>query len=163
MANDLIAAGGWVFSVVTALVAYKAATRTYSDTSKDSDKNVYVTAVTNERAKWRDDFRKSVARFSRLSIEPVTNFPELLETKANIVLRLNPKAKDPKLSKKHKFDLQIMNSVNAAFDALSTGQTKDAAMHVANLEVAAQELLKQEWEKSKAEALSGRSRTPPAG
>jgi hypothetical protein len=161
MAIDWVAVGGWLFSVVTAVIAYMAATRKYTQTTKDSDKTVYVTAVTNERAKWRDELRRNVAEYSMLSIEPSTRLPELQRVKAEIILRLNPRAKDPGLAEKHKFDLLIINSVNDIFLTLTGKTTCDISKLIADLETAAQEMLKQEWEKSKAEALSGKTDTKP--
>jgi len=38
----VIAIGGWIFSVVTAVVAYKASTHIYCETTRDSDKDIFV-------------------------------------------------------------------------------------------------------------------------
>lgn len=162
MAIDLVTAGGWLFSVVTAVVAYKAATRTYSQTTKDADKSVYVSAVTTERAKWREDFRSNVADFVKASWQANVDLPELRRLKAEILLRLNPRSLDPGMHEKHKYDFAIIKSIEAIFSHFSGGPTAEIPTTLAILERNAQELLKQEWEKSKAEALAGTGRTPPA-
>ncbi len=156
MAFDWATAGGWVFSVITAGIAYKAAVRKHFETTKDSDKSIFVASVTNERAKWRGELRKSVAEFCMLSIESSPNIPKLLQLKVDIILRLNPRANDPALIQKHKFDHEIRESVNAIFAAAKTSNSQAIHDQVVKLEGSAQELLKQEWEKSKAEALAGK-------
>ena len=113
MALDLVTAGGWLFSVVTAVIAYKAATRTYSQTTKDADKSVYVSAVTAERAKWREDLRSNVAEFVKVSCKTSVKLPELRRLKAEILLRLNPRSLDVGMQEKHKYDFKISQSVEA--------------------------------------------------
>lgn len=159
MATDtVISAGGWIFSVATAYIAYKAATRKHHLTTRDSDKSVYVEAVTNERAKWREELRRSVSDFAKECIEAKPNLPELLRLKTDIVLRLNPRAREKEMFEKHKFDAQILDAVNTLFQAVSTGSELDVPNYLGRLEEAAQELLKHEWEKSKNEAITGRDR-----
>jgi len=162
MSPDLVTVGGWLFSVVTAFIAYKAATRAHRETTRDSDKNVYVTAVTNERAKWREELRRSVSEFSKECIQPSPSLPELLRLKTDIILRLNPRAREESMRQKHKFDRQIIDAVNAQYESLSGSKPEEIHHHLASLELGAQELLKQEWEKSKAEAVAGQGRTPPS-
>jgi hypothetical protein len=156
MGIELATVGGWIFSVITAGIAYKAAVRKHSETTKDSDKSIYVAAVTNERAKWREELRKSVAEFCMLSIESSPNIQKLLQLKIGIILRLNPRANDPAFIERHKFDHEIRESVNTIFAAAKTSNSQVILDQVNKLESSAQELLKQEWEKSKAEALSGK-------
>jgi hypothetical protein len=155
MAADWGMIGGWVFSVVTAVFAYKAAVRQHSETTMDSDKSILVTAVTAERAKWRDDLRKAVAEFCSISIEQSPNLPRLQQAKTEILLRLNPRCNDPTLAQRHKFDREITDAVKAIFAAAAVNGPVPASS-VERLEVSAQELLKQEWEKSKTEAVSGK-------
>lgn len=162
MTLDIATAGGWVFSVITGYIAYKAATRGHRETTKDGDKTVYVTAVTNERARWREDLRRNVSEFAKAAVEPIPSVPELLRLKTDIILRLNPRAREPDMTEKHKFDVQVMNAVNAIYAAASTTSPQELQAHLAELERGAQELLKQEWEKSKAEAVAGRGRFLPS-
>jgi hypothetical protein len=162
MTIDLVSAGGWVFSVLTAYIAYKGATLKHAKTTRDGDKNVYVTAVTNERAKWREELRRSVSEFAKASIEPIPSAPELLRLKTDIILRLNPRAREPAMAAKHAFDLKIMNAVNTIYAAATSGQTADVQKTLGDLELNAQELLKQEWQKSKEEAIAGRGRPLPS-
>lgn len=156
MGVDWVMLGGGAFSVITAGIAYKAAVRNYSETTKDSDKSIYVVAVTNERAKWREELRKSVAEFCMLSIESEPNVPKLLQVKIDIILRLNPRANDAALAQKHKFDREIKESVNAIFETVKSSNVPVVLDQIIKLEGAAQELLKQEWEKSKTEAFAGK-------
>ena len=144
MAIDWVMLGGGAFSVITAGIAYKAAVRNYSETTKDSDKSIYVAAVTNECAKWREELRKSVAEFCMLSIESKPNIPKLLQVKIDIILRLNPRANDAALAQKHKFDCEIKESVNAIFEAVKASNSQVVLDQIIKLEGAAQELLKQE-------------------
>lgn len=162
MALDIATVGGWMFSVVTAFIAYKAATRGHRETTRDSDKTVYVTAVTNERAKWREELRRSVSEYAKAAVEAHPSVPELLRLKTDIILRLNPRARDPGMREKHKFDVEVMNAVNAIYATASASSTQGLQVQLAALESGAQELLKQEWEKSKAEALAGRGRLLPS-
>lgn len=162
MSLDLVSVGGWLFSVVTSFIAYKAATRPHRETTRDSDKNVYVTAVTTERAKWREELRKNVSEFAKECIQPSPCLPELLRLKTDIILRLNPRAREEGMRQKHKFDRQVMDAVDTLYEKLSGSKPEDIHSQLASLELGAQELLKQEWEKSKAEAVAGQGRTPPS-
>lgn len=144
----------WLFSIVTGGMAYHAAVRKFTETTKDSDKSIYVAAVTNERAKWRSELRENVSEYCKLSIEKDANLGNLQQVKTQIILRLNPRANDVDGLQKHKFDREIIENVNAIFSVLS-GCKDDIPALVKKIELSTQELLKQEWEKSKAEALSG--------
>jgi len=154
-----IAIGGWVFNVVTAVIAYKAGTRVHSETTRDNDKDIFVASVTNERAKWREDLRQNVAEYLKQCVSPSPDVPELIRLKTDIILRLNPRARDAGMAEKHKFDLQIMQAVNALFNQVAQGSMPLTNPTLADLEKATQELLKQEWQKSKDEAATGKERT----
>jgi len=153
-----IAIGGWAFSVVTAVVAYKASTRVFRETTRDSDKDIFVASVTNERAKWREDLRKNVAEYLKQCVSPTPDMPELIRLKTDIILRLNPRARDVGMVERHKFDLQIMQAVNTLFNQVTQASIPLTNPTLAELEKATQELLKQEWQKSKDEAATGRER-----
>lgn len=154
-----IALGGWGFSVVTAWIAYKAATRAHVDTTRDSDKDIFVASVTNERAKWREDLRQNVAEYLKQCVSQSPDLPELIRLKTDIILRLNPRARDAGMEERHKFDLQIMQAVNALFNQVAQGPIALTNPTLAELEKATQELLKQEWQKSKDEAATGKERS----
>lgn len=155
----LIAIGGWFFGVVTAFTAYKAATRSHAETTRDKDKDIFVAAVTNERAKWREELRRNVAEYAKQCVVSAPDVPELLRLKTDIILRLNPRAREPAMAEKHKFDRQIIDAVNALFATRLVGPISTSNSDLASLEKAAQELLKQEWQKSKEEAETGRERS----
>lgn len=154
-----IAIGGWAFSVVTAVIAYHASTRVHRETTRDSDKEIFVASVTNERAKWREDLRNNVAEYLKQCISPTPDMPELIRLKTDIIVRLNPRARDVGMAEKHKFDLQIMQTVNALFNQVAQASIPLTNPTLAELEKATQELLKQEWQKSKDEAATGRERS----
>lgn len=160
MSTDLgIAIGGWVAGLFTAVIAYKASTRVHSETTRDSDKDIFVASVTNERAKWREDLRKNVAEYLKQCVSPTPDMPELIRLKTDIILRLNPRARDSGMTEKHKFDLQIMQTVDALFNEAAQASIPLTNPTLAELEKATQELLKQEWQKSKDEAATGRERS----
>jgi len=46
-----------MFSIITSFFAYHAAIKKHTVTTKDSDKSIFVSAITNERAKWRSELR----------------------------------------------------------------------------------------------------------
>lgn len=60
---------------------------------------------------------------------------------------------------KHKFDRQILLVVAELFDAAVKGAVALPSDLVDKLELASQELLKQEWEKTKREAETGQERS----
>ena len=150
---------GWIFSVVAAFIAYWAATSAHRDTTRDSDKDIFVTAVTNERAKWREEFRDCIADYMKQCLATEHDISELLRLRANIVLRLNPRARGPHHSEQHKLDMEVFTHVEALFEAKSTGKAQSLDANLIGLEESAQKLLKQEWDKSKEEAATGRERS----
>ncbi|MGV3681655.1 MAG: hypothetical protein ACO1PM_18330 [Acidovorax sp.] len=160
MSTELVVAiGGWVFSVFTAAIAYKASTRVHRETTRDSDKDIFVASVTHERAKWREDLRQNVAEYLKQCVSTTPDIPELIRLKTDIILRLNPRARDSGMEEKHKFDLEIMQAVNALFNQVAQASIPLTNPTLAVLEKATQELLKQEWQKSKDEAAMGRERS----
>jgi hypothetical protein len=153
MAIEDILVGGLVsglVSITVAGIAFIAATR-------NINKSTYVAAITNERAKWREELRKHIAEFCKLSMEESINIGNLQQSKTHIFLRLNPEAKDNNGLVKHEFDYKIMNIVADIFNKLQLNDRNGINILVNNLECFAQKLLKQEWEKSKKEATSGKS------
>jgi hypothetical protein len=148
VANGLI-------SFMVAYATYRAAVRKHERTTKDSDKSIYVMAVTNERAKWRDELRKAVARFCSQAIEVRPNIANLQELRTEILLRLNPHAFDPPLGEHHKFDRAITLEVDAIFHEVLSSSTGAIYARIGALQSSAQGLLKQEWEVSKSEARLG--------
>ena len=156
MSVDWGVIAGGLFSVITAGVAYSVAVRKHSETTKDSDKSIYVAAVTNERAKWREELRKSVATLCMLGVENEPSIAKLQQAKTEILLRLNPRACEPALAQRHKLDREITEAVNAIFLLAQSSERHAMPELVLKLEASAQQLLKQEWEKSKTEAQSGK-------
>ena len=50
---------------------------------------------------------------------------------------------------------EIYNYISKIFEEIKSGKNEEIFLLVENLEKSAQELLKQEWKKSKQEAISG--------
>ena len=148
----------WMGIQRRSVIAYKASTRVHSETTRDSDKDIFVASVTNERAKWREDLRNNVAEYLKQCVSPTPDMPELIRLKTDIILSLNPRARDSGMEEKHKFDLQIMQAVNALFNQVAQASTPLTNPTLVDLEKAAQVLFKQEWEKSKDKAATGRER-----
>jgi hypothetical protein len=146
-----------VISIAVAYIAYRAAVHKHVKTTKDSDKDIYVTAITNERARWRDDLRRAVARFCSQSVEARPSIAALQELRTEIVLRLNPNALDPHFSEKHQLDREIASEVDSIFETVLESSTKVPFARLRALERSTQRLLKQEWEVSKREALLGQA------
>ena len=148
-----------MFSIITSFFAYHAAIKKHTVTTKDSDKSIFVSAITNERAKWRSELRTYVAEFCELSIrfavKAEIDIGLLQNKKSNILLRLNPKCLDDDGQDKHKFDREIYDYISKIFEEIKSGKNEEIFLLVENLEKSAQELLKQEWKKSKQEAISG--------
>ena len=147
---------------IGAFCGYKVAARKFSETTKDSDKTIFTTSVTNERAVWRSEIRENIAKFIELGyqfIEGSGKLSELSSIKSHIIMRLNPEAWS--YSSKHSLDHNVLKSVNSIYvicgkESLNSIKLKS---EISSLEKHAQKLLKHEWEKSKTEAVEGRERS----
>lgn len=124
---------------------------------RNNSKNILVKTVTDERARWRVDLRNSYAEFAKLVYEQMSNqsadnTSRIVELKAHIRLRTNPSC-DPK----HILDQNIISSSQEIVELLEKNAEKNAiAEKLQFLELNIQNLLKQEWDKSKGEAVSGK-------
>jgi hypothetical protein len=122
---------------------------------KVSNKSILIKTVTEERAKWRNDLRDVFGEFSKLTYEQVNNSnasnkPRIYELKSNIVLRVNYK-------RKHKLDSDIVRLSEIIVASLDNGSSKELVLRDLNLlEEKLQQLIKQEWDKSKEEAVTGK-------
>ncbi|GAB1069528.1 hypothetical protein [Shewanella algae] len=80
---------------VGAVYGYKSAVRKFSETTKDTDKTIFTSSVTNERAIWRSELREGIGKYIECSFKFIENtgkLSELSSLKALIIMRLNPKA-----------------------------------------------------------------------
>jgi hypothetical protein len=126
---------------------------------RNNNKNLLIKTVTEERAKWRSDLRNYCAEFSKLVSEQInntnaSNLPRIFELKAQIQLRTNPSDKP-----EHILDQDIrresLEIVRLICDNPETN--KEIVLNkLLRLEGSVQRLLKQEWDKSKNEAVTGK-------
>ncbi|EGR3963921.1 hypothetical protein DDM91_19120, partial [Vibrio cholerae] len=146
---------------VGAVYGYKSAVRKFSETTKDTDKTVFTSSVTNERAVWRSELREGIGKYIECSFKFIENtgkLSELSSLKSLIIMRLNPKAWS--YSSEHTLDHAVLKSVNSIYATCEKERINAAKLksEIANLEKCAQKLLKSEWQKSKKEAVEGRER-----
>ncbi|GAA3705090.1 hypothetical protein GCM10022421_10030 [Oceanisphaera sediminis] len=152
----------FVIGGLGAFGGYRAAVKKFSETTKDSDKNIFTISVTNERAAWRSELREKTAEFIELGyqfIEGSGKLSELGSVRSHIIMRLNPKAW--KYSLQHSLDHKVLKAVNSIYvecerERLNINKLKS---DIASLEKHVQNLLKHEWDKSKIEAIEGRERS----
>jgi len=124
---------------------------------KTNNKNLLIKTVTDERAKWRSELREICGEFVKLvyeqvSVAGVSNGPRINELKVLMKLRVNPSQED-----KHALDKNII-SVSQNIVNLIEGnfEKSEVITKLIELEGHVQCLLKQEWDKSKQEAVNGR-------
>ncbi|CAJ1831356.1 hypothetical protein OPFLODJI_02184 [Aeromonas hydrophila] len=146
---------------VGAACGYKSAVRKFSETTKDTDKTIFTSSVTNERAVWRSELRETVGKYIECSykfIENTGKLSELSSLKSLVIMRLNPKAWF--YSSEHALDHAVLKSINSIYSTCEKERLNLIKLkaEIAALEKNAQELLKSEWQKSKKEAVEGRER-----
>ena len=140
--------------VVGAILALIGVGITNYFSTRNSSRNLFVETVTKERATWRSELRGHVATFCKQAQENCCSSgsviePAMYESRAHILLRLNP---DPT----HEHDAGLIQGVENAMKAVKAQDAKSLDAALADVEKCAQALLKQEWEKSKREAETGR-------
>jgi hypothetical protein len=141
-------------NVVVAIIAVVGVLITAWITLKNNNKNVLIKTVTEERAKWRNDLRDLVASFIKEALVQMKNdiisIENIYEIKAKIVFRLNP-------DKNHHLDQDILTKLKRIVDNIENPtMSKSLINDLARLEEFVQTLVKQEWEKSKKEAKTGK-------
>lgn len=145
--------------IVIALIAVIGVFFTALVALRNNNKNLLIKTVTDERAQWRKDLRDYCADFSKLVYEYVstdntTNKPSIIKLKAHIKLRTNP-SNEPA----HILDQNILNELQEIVAMLYSDTIEDKDIiykKLSSLETNIQKLLKQEWDKSKREAVSGK-------
>lgn len=147
-----------VFAFITALVgalfALVGVAITNYFSTRNNNKNLFIDTVTKERASWRGEMRTHVASFCKLAREHYSSSvpsvaPTLHESRVHILLRLNP-------NPSHALDAGLIKGIGDTMLALNTKDDAALEAALAVIEKNAQALLKQEWDKSKREALSGK-------
>jgi hypothetical protein len=121
--------------------------------SKDTSKDILTRTVTNERAQWRKELREVVAEFVENALRIVAKDPggslyTLEKQRVLIRLRLNPKPE-------HLLDSNILRNVTNIMLNVKASDSIKLTATLDEFEQNVQNLLKQEWDKSKKEAESG--------
>lgn len=153
----------WVMggaAILAAIVAAWTALRSHRKTR-------LVEHITAERAKWRAELRAEMAKLSATLHTAVSgkkmDQKSFHEARVGILLRINPvgRQKPQPPQGGHRLDLTIDQKLRALATRVSPpllefeGARQDLLSDLRLLEHAVQELLKQEWEGSKDEALTG--------
>jgi hypothetical protein len=142
--------------IIVALIAVIGVFITARVALQNNNKNLLIKTVTDERAAWRKEIRNTCAEFVKLFYEQingsrVNNKPRINELKVHLKLRVNPNT-----DHKNHLDKSIIEISQELVDILDKEHSKEDILNkLAQLENKIQELLKQEWEKSKGEALTG--------
>ncbi len=152
----------WAKALIPAVVAgvfsYRSAVKKFAQTTKDSDKSIFVATVTQERAVWRSELREQIALFTKLAygfLNGTGDIAELTYHKTHLLMRINPLARKP--TPKHEKDHAFYQAVMSVYSLCEKPQGSNARLKVAlgKLETTGQDLLNQEWKKSKKEAETG--------
>ena len=161
--SPLLPIFGAIGAIVAAIVAARVALRMHRQTQ-------LVQMVTAERATWRAELRNEMASLSGTIMTGLgkgeINATTFHKARVGILLRVNPagrKEKQPIVGG-HNLDKTIdaclrrlARAVAMKSEAIMIAGTRDCIRRdLEQLEHAVQELLKQEWEGSKEEAITGR-------
>jgi hypothetical protein len=151
--------------MITAGAAFAGALLAGWMTQRTSRKTLFVNTVTTERAAWRSDLRTQTAELVTLAHaaleKPTETLADFHERRVGIRLRVNPRG-----GRDHPLDQAIMESLAALPDLLRPASDPADRVSVLaqleRLEASVQQLLKQEWDKSKDEARTGKLQTARA-
>ena len=143
--------------IIAALIAFAGVLWTANVALRNNNRNILIKTVTEERAKWRNELRLVCAEFSKLVYEQISDSslnhrPRINELKTHIKLRVNPSQKS-----KHLLDQNIIGLSQSIVDELDKKVNTDRVKReLLSLEAEIQQLLKNEWDKSKGEAVKGK-------
>lgn len=145
----------FIGTLITAFLALLGAWLLYRSTISVARRNLLVATVTAERAVWRSDLRIATVELSEVTLlaldkPTVEMLAEAHRKRLEIKLRLNPSRAD-----EHRLDREISDALHALGLALERAKAIEARTQLLKVETLVQELLKQEWDKSKREANSG--------
>jgi hypothetical protein len=127
-------------------------------------KTVLVQTVTAERAKWRSELREVVTELTALLRASAKNeeviWQKVDQLRSGVRLRLNPAGRGPAPIgiDKHEKDRQIHDDLDALDQAGHDGKAQHAVI-AERLERHMADILKQEWDVSKVEAVTGKLKT----
>lgn len=138
---------------VSAAISARAETAT-------NNKTVFVGCVTAERATWRQEMRVSTSSVLEIlrasSAGDSVSWMPIFRCISEIALRLNPDGRSEELDKRNAQSLD--RDIHTILGEIVNSSREQREMHndMANrLEVAVALLLKEEWQKSKLEAVNG--------
>jgi hypothetical protein len=128
----------------------------YVSTIRVARKNLFVTTVTADRSKWRAELREATGSLVETALVALaapdsTNIASMNRNRVSIRLRLNP-SRTPK----HALDTAILDALHELVPAVNAQHQVQVYTLLSTIESQVQALLKQEWEKSKREAGSGK-------
>jgi hypothetical protein len=128
----------------------------YRSTMIIARRNLLVETVTKERAIWRSELRTAVlelsdATHSAIARSDSNSIAKVHRGRLAIVLRMNPSRAD-----QHRLDRDISDALQALEQALERQKHVEARTQLLRVEKEVQKLLKQEWDKSKTEARTGK-------
>lgn len=151
---DILAA--YVTGGLTLIGATITAWLLYRSTMIIARRNLLVETVTKERAAWRQEVRAATLELSRTVLSSIgqaslSSTTAVHQQRLAITLRLNPSRAD-----KHRLDREISDALHALELALERQQQVEARTQLRLVEEKVQKLLKQEWDKSKKEARTGK-------
>lgn len=141
--------------VVPLLGAILTAVLLYRSTVGVARRNLLVGTVTKERAQWREDMREAVSRLVAvaLALPPSPTRAQMAafdRLRVGVRLRLNPSRKEKDI-----LDQRLLAALKDLRTALIEGRTVVADHQIEIIEASMQQLLKDEWDKSKDEAETG--------
>jgi hypothetical protein len=166
--TGVVTAGGVIFSALLGYFKAKRAEANARDvatigataTIETNSKTVLVQTVTNERAKWRSEMRDAAAELTTLLRASGDghriDWQRVNRLRSEIRLRLNPYAQtSAPVESRHEID----RGLHAALDQVDASHVRARSAHLSiavSLEQHMARLLKNEWDKSKGEAVSGK-------
>ena len=127
----------------------------YRSTVAVARKSLLVGTVTNERAQWRHDLRLAVGELVEATHMALHNpspaqFALFEKRRVAVKLRLNPSRNG-----RHLLDMHIMDGLHDLREAVRRRESTRASVATVAIEKSVQQLLKQEWDKSRREAQTG--------
>jgi hypothetical protein len=127
-------------------------------------KTVLVQTVTAERAKWRSELREVVTELTAMLRASARNeevkWQKVDQLRSGVRLRLNPAGRGPTPTgiDKHEKDRRIHDDLDALDRAGHDGKAQHTVI-AERLERHMADILKQEWDVSKVEAVTGKLKT----
>ncbi|EPZ4992842.1 hypothetical protein ACXOI2_003574 [Vibrio cholerae] len=152
--------------VVGGIISLVAVTLNVYFTNKNSNKKLFLENVTVERSKWREQLREEVSSFSALALKHYhsvkdveiglasrkisSDIHDLNELRVKVRLRLNP------YENIDSYDTKLIRSMKRVLLQLEAQRYGYLDRELLRIERCAQRILKNEWDKSKREAVTGK-------